>query len=645
MRCFMILLLCVLLAGIKSSAQTFSRKAGDAAPSAITELNSSKESLQKLSGIFDEGFEAYDDFSISIPPWTTLDLDGKPTWGIDNVTFPNQFAPMAFMVFNPSATTPPLINSAITPNQGFKFAACFSANGAVNNDWLISPALVAGTNTSVSFFVKSYTAQYGLERYRFGVSSTDNQPESFTILTGANYLTAPAGAWEQKTFDLNEYNGQTIYLAIQCVSNDAFIFMVDDFRFATLLPETSSITGLVTDATNGQPISGAQINIAGISTTTDEQGNYSITNIPAGNLAANFTANPTYGNLPLSVQFNDQSTENTHTVTCSKSGYLTYSNNQVEIPQGGSLNLNISLSPELEAGNLRFVLNWGSVPLDLDSHLLTPEIDGNSYHVYYEADGNATAAPYALLDYDITTGYGPETMTIYQRKPGIYQYYVHNYSESPAITTSRAVVQIYDAGGLIQTVQIPGFGLGNYWHVCDINGLNGELIIKNLIMATPPVPTLKNTSIKNITKPSNLNRYINSWFWDFGDGNTSTAQNPLHTFTEAGNYTISLTVNNGTAQHTEVKPAYILVGTQSIDLKEITNPIKIYPLPATNELKVVSTERILQIQITTLSGILLNEYRPESADIIVTTNHLSSGIYLIHIKTAKGSVVKKFSKI
>ncbi len=31
-----------------------------------------------------------------------------------------------------------------------------------------------------------------------------------------------------------------------------------------------------------------------------------------------------------------------------------------------------------------------------------------------------------------------------------------------------------------------------------------------------------------------------SWFWDFGDGNLSTLQNPVHTFLNAGNYTITL---------------------------------------------------------------------------------------------------------
>lgn len=35
---------------------------------------------------------------------------------------------------------------------------------------------------------------------------------------------------------------------------------------------------------------------------------------------------------------------------------------------------------------------------------------------------------------------------------------------------------------------------------------------------------------------------ITSWFWDFGDGNTSTLQSPWHTFPGDGNYTVCLTV-------------------------------------------------------------------------------------------------------
>lgn len=49
-----------------------------------------------------------------------------------------------------------------------------------------------------------------------------------------------------------------------------------------------------------------------------------------------------------------------------------------------------------------------------------------------------------------------------------------------------------------------------------------------------------------------------SWLWNFGDGSTSTEQNPVHTFTEEGRYTVSLTTN-GDDKGKAVKNDYIRV--------------------------------------------------------------------------------------
>ncbi|MDN7024536.1 PKD domain-containing protein [Methanoculleus sp. FWC-SCC1] len=48
-----------------------------------------------------------------------------------------------------------------------------------------------------------------------------------------------------------------------------------------------------------------------------------------------------------------------------------------------------------------------------------------------------------------------------------------------------------------------------------------------------------------------------SWSWTFGDGGTSTAQNPVHTYAAAGNYTVALTLNGG--GETCTRSAYIKV--------------------------------------------------------------------------------------
>lgn len=51
-----------------------------------------------------------------------------------------------------------------------------------------------------------------------------------------------------------------------------------------------------------------------------------------------------------------------------------------------------------------------------------------------------------------------------------------------------------------------------------------------------------------------------SWVWDFGDGSSSTAQNPAHTY-NAGRYTVSLTVANVKGNNTATRTDYIYVAS------------------------------------------------------------------------------------
>ncbi|WP_261788812.1 PKD domain-containing protein [Methanosarcina siciliae] len=54
-----------------------------------------------------------------------------------------------------------------------------------------------------------------------------------------------------------------------------------------------------------------------------------------------------------------------------------------------------------------------------------------------------------------------------------------------------------------------------------------------------------------------------SWFWNFGDGANSTEQNPSHTYTAEGNYTVNLTVENAAGSDFESKSEYIEVSEAS----------------------------------------------------------------------------------
>jgi len=53
---------------------------------------------------------------------------------------------------------------------------------------------------------------------------------------------------------------------------------------------------------------------------------------------------------------------------------------------------------------------------------------------------------------------------------------------------------------------------------------------------------------------------ISSWNWNFGDGASSTAQNPAHTYSQTGYFTVSLTVaNSGGCSFTSSVPRYIRI--------------------------------------------------------------------------------------
>ena len=61
---------------------------------------------------------------------------------------------------------------------------------------------------------------------------------------------------------------------------------------------------------------------------------------------------------------------------------------------------------------------------------------------------------------------------------------------------------------------------------------------------------------------------ITSWAWDFGDGTTSSEQNPVHIYQTPGTYTVSLTVTGPGGTNEAVKTDYITVtgSTASVNI-------------------------------------------------------------------------------
>lgn len=224
-----------------------------------------------------------------------------------------------------------------------------------------------------------------------------------------------------------------------------------------LLP-TGTVTGTVRSYTTAGGIEGVEVTVDGYTSftaTTNADGTFEIA-VPVG----------------------------TQTLKFSKTGYF-FSDVEVVVVIDEILAVDTNTiygQPELAAGDFRVVLTWGETPRDLDSHMITP----NNIEIYY---GNKTpTGAGANLDVDDTSGFGPETTTITEQQTGTYTYFVYNFTGTPSITESDAVVRVYGSTGLINTFNVPTTGTGRYWNVFTLSGSTVTPV--NTVSATDPAPAL-----------------------------------------------------------------------------------------------------------------------------------------------------------
>lgn len=188
---------------------------------------------EAVDGYFDD-FEGHDDFAVNSPGqvgWSYIDGDNKNTYSWSACTFKNQGKKMAFIVMNPSQTTPSVeANPKYVPASGKKMLATMCSIDAPNNDWIISPRLSFSEDFTFSFHAKSYrTDGITPERIRVGYSTSGKTQSSFKFITPEPYLELP------DTWDLYSYTipKEATYVCINCVSDDAFMLLLDDIMIAT----------------------------------------------------------------------------------------------------------------------------------------------------------------------------------------------------------------------------------------------------------------------------------------------------------------------------------------------------------------------------------------------------------------------------
>jgi PKD repeat protein len=169
--------------------------------------------------------------------------------------------------------------------------------------------------------------------------------------------------------------------------------------------------------------------------------------------------------------------------------------------------------------------------------------------------GNRSYTPVVRFSADITDGYAPLTVQ-----------FTDNSFFGP---TSWA--WDFDGDGTVDsTEQNPSFtystpGVYNMSVTVSNSAGSDTITMTGYISVDEPISPVADFSVDSISGPVPVTVHFidqslnspTSWLWDFGDGSTSTEQNPTHVYSDIGEYAVSLTVSNSVGSDDEIKADYI----------------------------------------------------------------------------------------
>lgn len=139
----------------------------------------------------------------------------------------------------------------------------------------------------------------------------------------------------------------------------------------------------------------------------------------------------------------------------------------------------------------------------------------------------------------------------------------------------------------------------------------------------------------------------NTWEWDFGDGNTSVSQNPVHTYNNTGLYTVKLKVCSGTTCDTTSKIGYINVLPNGMVEVGVELGANLYPNPNDGNFTLDIYDKSshqLQLNIYNTVGeiIYFEEFQSRGrTSKQLKLSVLAKGIYYLHLNTSEGVVYRQ----
>lgn len=142
---------------------------------------------------------------------------------------------------------------------------------------------------------------------------------------------------------------------------------------------------------------------------------------------------------------------------------------------------------------------------------------------------------------------------------------------------------------------------------------------------------------------SNASLNVDEFFWDFGNGDTSSQQNPSFIFPFDGLYPIRLILTNECGSDTLDATIDVLkLSAENLNISSI----KMFPNPAKNQLTLLYDDSELHnvlVNIFDLSGrLIFNEEFKGNLLKMIDVSNFHNGVYWIEVKAQKKRFLHKF---
>jgi sugar lactone lactonase YvrE/PKD repeat protein len=431
-----------------------------------------------------------------------------------------------------------------------------------------SPAGTAGTVDVTVTTPSGTSAKSSTDQYKYTANPVPVPPGSINGLCNTTYLPTSI-TWTWTDPSSAEFSKVMIYLDGQFKTN--VTKGVGTYTASSLIPDTQHTIATHTVGTTGL-INQTWVNgTARTAPIAPSSGSISIQSNPSG---AEIYLDGTDTGF-ITPKIITSVSIGSHVIKCSLIGY-TDNSQTTTVSAGQTASVNIDLSAPSSTGSISIQSNPTGAKIyldDADTGFVTPNtilnVPAGSHNIRCSLGGYTdnsqttmvSAGQTASVNIDLAIVPSTGSVSI-QSNPTGAKIYLDE--ADTGFVTPKTIVNVptgshnirCSLGGYIDNSQTVSVSIGQTANVMIV--LQPGILVPKSDFSASPISGSSPLNVKFTDKSTNS---PTSWLWTFGDGSTSTEQNPTHIYLKPGMFSVKLKVSNPSGTNGISRSNYIVVST------------------------------------------------------------------------------------